>query len=213
MKKIFILIVLLFPAAICSDIYAQQTPPPVTGDTDLRDTDVKRRSMEIERIEREAKKSNKTSGASADKREDRVAAKYNEIKTDYEQIQMSQDAIIKTYKTGAKINYEQIGKSAVEINNSAKRLNSNLFPADKVENRKPKKEEKQGDKTEPGKSVQDIIIELDNSIGSFVTSPMFQNLRSVDPEVSKRAKLDLEKIIELSALLNAEAQKMSIAGK
>jgi hypothetical protein len=38
-------------------------------------------------------------------------------------------------------------------------------------------------------------------------------LRVVDPKISAKTQLDLEKIIELSALLGAEARKMETGGK
>jgi len=215
MKKIFILIALVVSTAICSNIYAQRETPPGAGDKDLRDTDVKRRSMEMERIDREAHKTNQTAvNPRAAKAEDKLAVKYAEIKKDYEQIQLSQDVVIKTYQDGGKIDNAQIGKSALEINGSAIRLKSNLFPV--IENPDSEKEEKKGTKKEKesklAKSVRDLIVDLDNTIGSFATSPMFQNLRTVDAAVSEKARINLEKIIELSAALNAEVQKMN-AGK
>jgi hypothetical protein len=213
MKQVIVLIALIFAAAFSSNIYAQQTTPPGAGDKDLRDTDVKRRSMELERIERNAKKRDK--GGSVNKTEDKSATKFDEIKADYEQIQLSQDEVVKTYKNGEKIDYAQIAKSASEVNKSAKRLDSNLFSSLEVKNTSAKKEEKRRDKTETEskKSIQELIVELDNTIGSFVTSPMFQNLQVVDVEATKKAKLELEKIIELSALLSVEAQKMAAADK
>lgn len=218
MKNIFVLLTFAFFILFGSNSYAQQTPPPGAGDRDLRDTDVKRRSMEMERVERDAKKSTGASAKNASpKNEDRLAAKYGEIKTDYEQIQLSQDAVIKAYQTGNKIDYAQISKSAQEMNRSASRLNSNLFSEADDEKAEAKKEEKKKDKAEkepkPAKTVRDLIVELDNTIASFATSQMFQNLRVVDPKVSAKTKLDLEKIIELSALLQAEAKKMDTNGK
>ncbi len=64
----------------------------------------------------------------------------------------------------------------------------------------------------PAKSVRDLIVDLDNAISSFATSPMFRNLRMVDAAVSEKAKLDLEKIIKLSALLDAEARRTTANG-
>ena len=219
MKKLLFLIAFISSTAICSSVCAQVTPPPGAGDKDLRDTDVKRRSVEMERVERDAKKTgNTTSNQKNASAEDRLAAKYDEIKTDYEQIQLSQDSVIKTYQGSGKIDYAQIGKSATEINRSAVRLHSNLFPAPTTtENTDVKKEEKKAEKVEKEikqtKSVRDLIVELDNTIGVFATSPMFQNLRTVDAAVSEKARLDLEKIIELSALLDAEARKSATVGK
>jgi hypothetical protein len=221
MKQILFLTALVFSTAFCANLYGQ-TAPVVSGDKDLRDTDVKRRSVEMERIERDAKKDGKsnknkreTSKTEATKTEDKLAVKFAEIKSDFEQIQLSQDAIVKAYQTGGKIDYSLIGKSALEINKSALRLDSNLFPAPEAEKKDAEKEKKDEteNKPKPAKSVRDLIVDLDNAIGSFATSPMFQNLRSVDPAVSAKAKLDLEKIIELSSSLDAEARKMETGAK
>jgi len=226
MKKTFILIGFILAAAF-SNADAQVTPAGA-GDKNLRDTNVKGRSDELERIKRNAEKSGKSNKNKTTKNlaaeqpaEDKLAAKYAEIKTDYEQIQLSQDAIIKAYQSGDKIDYIQIGKFSSEINKSGIRLNSNLFPppivvdsdAKKVESSNAKKEEKTEKETKKSKNVRDIIVELDNTIGSFATSPMFQNLRTVDPAISEKTRLDLEKIIELSGLLGAEAQKLAAPGK
>lgn len=222
MKKIIILAIVVLVTAAFSNISAQVTPAGA-GDKDLRDTNIKIRSNELERIDREAKKEAAKKEAankkdkSAEQPKDELAAKYDEIKTDYEQIQMSQDAIIKAYQSGDKTDYAQIGKSASEINRSAIRLNSNLFSAPAAANTNEKKEVKKEEsrkeepekETKTTKSVSDLIIDLDNTIGSFATSPMFQNLRSVDPQVSAKAKTNLEKIIELSATLGTEAGKKS----
>jgi hypothetical protein len=207
MKKTFILIAFVCSTAICSNIYAQQvTPPTVSGDKELRDNNIKIRSVDLERVDRDARKTDKA----AAKAEDTLAAKYAEIKTDYEQIQLAQDAVVKTYQGTGKIDYAQISKSALEINKSATRLNSNLFPLVEIPDveKREKKEDKKEKETKPAKSVRDLIIDLDNAIGSFATSSMFQNLRAVDPEVSEKTKLDLQRIIQLSNLLAGEAENM-----
>jgi hypothetical protein len=221
MKKLSLLSTFIIATAIGSNVYAQQIAPPGAGDKDLGDKNIKTRSIELERVDRAAKKG-KTNPANATTTpaEDRLAVKYSEIKTDYEQIQKSQDVVIKTYQGTGKIDYAQIGKSALEINTSAIRLNSNLFPESESKDLETKKEmnetvksQKEAEEKEPKKtkSVRDLIVDLDNTIGSFATSPMFQNLRTVDAAVSEKAKLDLEEIISLSAALNSEARKMTTA--
>ncbi len=212
MKKLFILLAVVFATAIFSNLSAQEVAPPGAGDKDLSDKNIKMRSVELERIDREARK-NGAAGNEAERR----AIKYPEIKKDYELIQTSQDAVIKAYQSGSKIDYAQISKSASEINGGAVRLKENLFPSSPPENADVKKETRKDEKTEkeikPAKSVRDLIVELDNAVGGFATSPMFQNLRVIDAAVSEKAKLDLEKIIEFSALLDAAAKKMTADGK
>ena len=217
MKKMFILIALVLSIVACSNVHAQQVAPPGAGDKDLADKNIKTRSIELERIDREARKANNQGTNKPEaKAEDRLAAKYEEIKTDFEQIQMSQDAVIKAYQSKGKIDYEAISKSALEINKSSTRLHSNLFPATDESSalksetkRTEKRDEKIKEENKRTLSVRDLIVGLDNTIGSFAASPMFQNLRAIDAAVSAKAKLDLEKIISLSASLDAEARKMN----
>lgn len=217
MKKMCIYIVVVLVTAIFSNVYGQGTPPPGAGDRDLRDNNVRSRSNELERIDREARqneaKKNNPSQNSTQSAEDRLAVKYDEIKNDFELIQQSQSLIIDSYTKGEKINYAQISKSSQDMNKSAMRLNSNLFPVAKAENPNVKKDDKMEKTPKTPKSVRDMIIDLDNTIGSFTASSMFQNLRVVDTEVSEKARLDLEKIIELSLALNAETQKITNGGK
>jgi hypothetical protein len=223
MKKIMLLTALVLSIGIYSNLFAQQSPsvttPSVSGDKSLRDMDAKTRSIDLERVKRDADKPGKSATDPAKNTtataEDKLAAKYAEIKTDYEQIQLLQDAIIKAYQGSGKIDYAQISKSAVDMNKSAVRLSANLFPAAESPDveKGEKKESTKEKETKPAKSVRDLIVELDSTIGSFATSPMFQNLRVVDALISEKAKLDLEKIIELSALLYGESQKMAAGGK
>ena len=210
MKKLFILIALVGSTAIYSNVNAQQAAPPGASDKDLGDKNIKTRSVEIERVDRDAHKTdngttnNAAPNGSGSSPEDKLTAKYNAIKADYEQIQISQDAIIKAYQGGGGVDYAQIGKSALEINKSAMRLNTNLFPPPVAASDEQKPEKK----TKTTKSVRDLIVELDTAIGSFTTSSMFQNLRLIDPKVAIKAQSDLKQITELSGTLNNEAKKM-----
>ncbi|MCU1288524.1 MAG: hypothetical protein JWN60_753 [Acidobacteria bacterium] len=218
MKIKFILISFFCLIANGLNVYSQQTPPPGAGDKDLRDNNIKTRSIDLERVDRDArKKGNLAAQVAAPAAEDRLAVVYAEIKADFEQVQLSQDVVVKTYQGTGKIDYAQISKAAAEINKSAMRLDSNLFPAPSLEAADSKKDEKKAGEpkkeTKTSRSVRDLIIDLDNSIGSFASSVMFQNLRTVDEAVSTKARLDLQKIIELSALLDAESRKMSESGK
>lgn len=211
MKNIFILFAFVVSSAISSNVYAQQITPPGAGDKDVGDKNIKTRSIELERVDRDAQKPIAQAAENSASPEDRLTTKYAEIKTDYKQIQLSQDAVIKAYQAVGKIDYEQISKSAMEINTSAKRLNLNLFPASPATSavkNDAKKDDKTNIEPKPAKGVRDLIVSLDNLIGSFATSPMFQNLRTVDAAAAEKAKLDLDNIIKLSANLNAESQKM-----
>jgi hypothetical protein len=184
-----------------SSIAFSQVPNPV-ADNEMRDgSSIRRRAIELERVKRDANKLNLPEDANGRKID------FVEIKEDFESIQKLQNSIVKIYTTGKKIRYGEIGKLALEINKSALRLNSNLFTASTSEKNELKKTEKSETKTQ--KSVKEIIIDLDNNIGNFAKSPMFQNLKIVDPAVSEKTRLSLEQIIKLSFALNQSADVMA----
>jgi hypothetical protein len=206
MKQFLFLITFFLLTGVYSNINAQAptvTTPAVTGDTTLRDESLRMRSIDIERAKQEAAKINSTSdtGATAAINTD-IDKKYPQIKEDFEGIQNNQTVIINAYTTGESIDYKQIKLSADEINKSAKRLDGNLF-AERAEVKKADKE-----KDKKTKEIKELIVELDNAIGNFVASPMFQNLRVVDPEVAGKAQIELLKIAQISGLLSKEAEKM-----
>lgn len=134
-----------------------------------------------------------------------IITKFPEIKEDFEAIQILEAAIIKGYTTGKTIDYNLVEISANEINRHAKRLDSNLFFA---ETEKEKKERKSAAKKENTRGIKNLIIDLDNAIGSFVSSQIFGNLKVIEPEVAVSTRNDLFKIRTLSQKLAAEAKKL-----
>jgi hypothetical protein len=205
MKKSILLFLIVCAAAIFSNVAAQQETPAGAGDKSLRDESIRMRSIDLERAKRDADKSKSASspGVTASINTD-IDKKYPQIKEDFEGIQNNQAAIIKAYTTGESIDYKQIRNSADEINKRAKRLDENLF-VEKAEEKKAEPKENGDKKT---KEIKELIVELDNAIGDFTTSPMFQNLRVVSPEVAGKTQVDLAKIMEISKILSKEADKM-----
>ncbi len=192
--KLIIFGVFSFLLLALSSTFAQ-IPNPV-ADIEIRDeSSLRRRSLELERVKREGNTIN-PAGASKEQQ-----IKFAQVKADFESIQNLQTAIIKAYTTGKRINYEKIHDSAAEMTNKARRLDENLFDS------------KQTQKIKAGenvsrKSIRDLIIELDNSIGKFISSPIFTNTKIVDLETSQKTRIDLEKLLTLSEILSKEAGKM-----
>ncbi len=200
MKKIILSILVILAASTFSNVFGQRETPGGAGDKNLGDDGIKLRSVEIERIKREADKSNASSFAPINTE---IKAKFPQIKEDFESVQLLQAAIIKAYTTGKTIDYGMIETSAEGINKKAKRLDANLF-ASKIE----KKSDNSKAKETKIKSVKVLIVELDNSIGSFVSSKIFGNINVVDPVVALKTRTDLVKIMDLSDQLSKEAGKM-----
>ncbi len=180
-------------------VNAQNVPPPPApvAESDLRDNSIKMRLIEIERFKRDATKPRPAE--STTDREIRSA----KTKENFEEIQKLQDAIIEAYTTGKSIDYARISRSASDIGNRGSWLNKNLFGAN-PDNPDADREKE----TYAQKSVRDLIIELDNAIGRFVQSPIFQEVRVVDLEVSEAARLELRNIVRLSNMLSVKAVKL-----
>ena len=186
---------------LSSAAFSQVVPTPVINNEIRDNTSIRSREIELERVKRDSRKPNLTADLNG-----RVI-KFSEIKEDFESIQKLQNSIVEIYTTGKKIRYEEIGKLALEINKGAVRLNLNLFTKSAAEKTELKKEE--GAETNTLRSVKELIIDLDNKIGSFAKSSMFQNLKVIDTEVSEKTGMNLEQIIKLSAALNQAAAKMA----
>lgn len=195
MKKIISLIPFLLVLAAFSNIFAQPpgggSMPGGASDSNLRDDNIRLRSVELERIKKEAEKqdASKVFGINS-----KIDTKFGEIKEDFEGIQVSQAAIVKAYTTAKDIDYALITNAAKKINKDGKRLDTNLFSAKfdvEESNTKSKADQKKLD-------LKLLIIELDNAIGDFVASKLFLNLRVVEAEVAKKARIDLLHIIRTS---------------
>ena len=103
------------------------------------------------------------------------------------------------------IDYNLIATSAESINKKCRRLDSNLFA---IQDTKDDKLTKGADneKVSKTKPIRDLIIDLDNAIGSFVSSKIFGNIKVIEPEVAIKTRTDLLSILDLS-------EKLAIAAK
>jgi len=179
-------------------VLGQSVPPPPVPvvESDLRDKTIKMRSIDLERVKRDAMKAQPREVS----REDLI--RFEKTKNYFEKLQKLQDRIILAYTTEKEINYSKIGKSALEMKEKSLWLDENLFGA-------TEEEIEEIAKSEPtdAKSVRDLIIELDAALGAFIGSPMFQNNYVVDKKTSRETQLDLENVIKLSGMLSIEAAK------
>ncbi len=209
MRKLMFSAILILGVASFAYVFGQppdpNSIPKGTGDKDLSSNNIKTRSIALERVKREADR------AALLRREDGIELNFGMIKRDFEGIQKKQTSIVNAYTKGKKINYKRIFKSAGKITEMGIRLNSNLFP-DVGKKGEPSKQTEKPKANRKPKSVRALIIELDDAVGSFVTSEMFKDLRVVDPAISKITRKNLQKIIELSNALWLEAKRKNSEG-
>ncbi|NNE66766.1 MAG: hypothetical protein HKN33_09370 [Pyrinomonadaceae bacterium] len=187
---------ILFVACLVftGSILAQNVPPPPKPiiETELRDNSIKIRAIELERVKRDAHK------VQPDPSSKEWKKKFRKTKKFFENIQKLQDKIIAAYTTSERIDYSGISRSASKLNKNAVALEKELFG-------KSPDADKTSDQKEP-EGVRDLIIQLDNALGKFVSSPMFTNTKIVDKDVSQAAQTDLQRVIELSILLFRSAR-------
>ncbi len=208
MSKLILATVFVFIAF--SFTFSQTSAPPGVGtpagagDKNLEDNSVKMRSVELERIKREADKT------ATIRRDDGVELNFDIIKNDFEGIQKEQDKIVSAYQSGAKIDYEKINTSSGQITEMAIRLKSNLFLPDAVakDPDKPKASSETPATEKKAMSLRNMIVDLDNAIGEFITNTMFQNLKTIDPSLAKKAESDLDNIIKFSGDLWLESKRI-----
>jgi hypothetical protein len=210
MKKLILSLFLVFVAAAFSSVFAQAAPPGAgtpagAGDKNLGADSIKMRSVEMERVKQDAQRAEAASFAPINKD---ISSKFPQIKEDFEGIQILEAAIITAYTTGKTIDYKLIETSADGMNKKAARLDSNLFPeaADKKAD-KPVVD-RSNEKVQKPKSVRDLIVELDTTIGNFVSSKIFANIKVIEPELAIKTRTELLSILRLSERLSTEAKKL-----
>lgn len=204
MNKLILFALTVLVTGAYSIVSAQDPPtvsPPAVGDNASPiDNSIKLRSVELERVKRDAEKK------ATLRRDDGKELKFSIVKDDFEGIQKEQMLIIEAYTKSKEINYKQISKSSNKITEMAVRLRANVFIAEDDW----QTDEGTQDDGNPyiGIGLRNLIIDLDNAIGGVVSSPMWQKLAVVDPEVSATVEANLVKVIKASGALWLESNKM-----
>lgn len=182
------------------NVYAQVIAPVPIAEIEVRENSIRMRSNELERIRRENRKP-KTDNDSIVRE-----IKFAEVKENFENIQKIQNSIVKVYTTGKTINYEKISELAENLKKNALKLDVNLFGERSDATDIDKKSDKEKSKR---RDVKILIVDLDNSIGEFIKNPIFQNLKIVDSNDSKKAQKNLKRIMDLSDMLSEQAKNIN----
>lgn len=191
-KKFFLAIFALTVLAAVTS--AQMNPEQAILSAREQFSDIKNRSMELERMKRE---SYKRAASNI------YAAKFPAIKEDFEAIQKLNDAVTKLTAAKTPLNTTVVAKFVEQINQRAARLKSNLF-SDEDEPKKNAKENQS--KTAVPRELKTLLADLDKSVVRFVHSPIFQNLNLVNSTDSLKAQKDLEKVIVLSRAVKLQTK-------
>ena len=190
------LILLLICAA---PMFAQTSsaggPPPVASrvNTDrVRQQDMSRREWQLRNFGTEP-------GAPKDDRQ--LKALMAQTEEDFTRILTLHNEFARALASKNDLNYQFISEATAEIKKRASRVQHSLG-LKLFEDDTPVKE-----KSEP--EMKDSLIKLCNEIRSFVTNPVIENPNTVDAVQLTRARRDLESLIQLSALIKKDAEKLS----
>jgi len=186
-KKLFLAIFLL--AGFVGATSAQFNPEQALLSAREESANIKNRSIELERIKREAFKR---------PLDNESTKKFPEIKEDFEQIQKLNGSVLQLNAAETPLNFHAVSKFVSEINRRAIRLRSNLFPAESKAKNKEQTAESQDIKT--------LLSELDKFINKFAHSPIFQNTKLVNSADSLKAQKDLETVIAVSNSIKAKTK-------
>jgi hypothetical protein len=189
MKKNLLLAIFLLTISVVATP-AQANPEQSILSARDQFSDIKNRSIELERMKREADK--RPVGKD-------LMPKFPEIKEDFEQLQKINSEVFKLTSVETPINYVTVFKFVSEINRRAIRLKLNLFSAE------PKAKNKQ-QIVDESQDIKILLINLNKFIKSFVHSSIFQNIKVVNPEDSFKAQKDLENVINVSNTIKVKTK-------
>jgi hypothetical protein len=184
MKEIISVILFTLAIGIFSNVQAQS--PSSRG--------IRARSGELDEVKKEAETALKTD-------RDDGKSEAVKVKNYFERIQRLQNAIVKAYAGGEKVDYPKIDKASGKMTETAIKLKAVLFASAAKNKQITDKIPEAGG----GKTVKELIAALDRAIGRFAVSPVFQAQKADFSEISGEALFDLEEIIKLSGELRLES--------
>lgn len=161
---------------------------------------------EIERSSRELKKGPETP---ADRKRAQEVAE--QIKHDFGRLQESHNQIVlfMVDKEGLNHNHDSVFQAVAEIRKYAMRLKANLAL--------PKPQEEKGavdaSQDRDNEQLEDSLMTLRQHIYNFVTNPLFATVGVLNLEQGRKARLDLDRIIELSESITKSGDKQKQLAK
>jgi hypothetical protein len=132
-----------------------------------------------------------------------------QVAEDYQRIQVINNKMMSAATSGKPLDYAGIAEVTSEIRKRALRLKTNIA-LPKPEDADKKLKDQVG---ESDAQIKDSLRVLDRFIMSFVKSPIFKNPDLVDAKIASKASHDLESVIELSQLINKNAEKLGKSTK
>lgn len=186
-------LMLLFAAPLLAQ--TPTGPPPVSKvNTDrMRQQDMSQREWQLRNFGNEA-------GGPADQR--RLKALMVQTEEDFNRILALHNELARALSSKNAVDYRFVSDTTAEIKKRATRVQSTL----KLEPEQGYTPLKVDEINDDG--MKDALIKLCQQIRSFVTNPSIENPNTVDAEQLKKARHDLDSVIQLSAQLKKDADKL-----
>jgi hypothetical protein len=196
MKHFLVAVALtLFTAA---PLFAQNPPgpPPInkTNTDRMRQQDMSQREWQLRNFGNEP-------GGPANQR--RVKALMAQTEEDFHRILTLHNEIARALSSKNAVDYEFVSDTTGEIKKRASRVQTTL-KLEPEEGYTPAKVEEINDE-----GMKDALIKLCKQIRSFVTNPSIENPNTVDAQQLTKARYDLDSVIQLSAQIKKDVDKLS----
>lgn len=192
MSKYLLIPVVLFSV---SPVFAQGGGPPPVNKVNaerMRQQDMSRREYELRNFGNE-------SSAPKDKRQ--VEALMAQTEEDFNRILTLHNELARALTSKEDLNYEFVSDATAEINKRASRVQHSLALGVSDE------EAREIAKSKDDEPIKDSLVKLCNQIRSFVTNPSIENPNTINVDQMKKARHDLESLIQLSGRVKKDADK------
>ena len=190
MSKYLLIPLVLFSV---SHVFAQGGGPPPVNKVNaerMRQQDMSRREYELRNFGNE-------SSAPKDKRQ--VEALMAQTEEDFNRILTLHNEIARALTSKEDLNYQFVSDATAEINKRASRVQHSLALGVSDE------EAREIGKSKDDEPIKDSLIKLCNQIKSFVTNPSIENPNTINVDQMKKARHDLESLIQLSGRIKRDA--------
>jgi hypothetical protein len=179
-------------------VLAQGGPPGGPPPTNRVNTE-RQRQQDMSRREYQLRNFGTEPARPKDRRQ--VEALMAQTEEDFNRILTLHNEIARALTSKDALNYQFVSDATAEINKRASRVQHSLALG--LSDEEARDLEKSKD--EP---IKDSLIKLCNQIRSFVTNPSIENPNTINVEQMKKARRDLESLIQLSAHIKKDAEKL-----
>jgi hypothetical protein len=175
-------------------VSAQSAGPPPVNKVNAE----RMRQQEMSRREYDLRNFGNESTAPKDKRQ--VEALMAQTEEDFNRILTLHNEIARALNSKNDLDYQFVSDATAEINKRASRVQHSLALGLSDEEAR----ELEKSKDEP---IKDSLVKLCNQIRSFVTNPSIENPNTINVDQMKKARRDLESLIQLSGRIKKDADK------